>query len=511
MLIEWQIASVEDWHADAIIFFVFEKADAPLAGFRRYLEGKGSWLSGSAALKDFQAKPNEMAVCYAPSEEKAIPRVILVGLGPADRFESDKLKNAAAHALRKCRELNVARPAIAMTAFEGLPLESPAALRESLFGAVAGLHKFNELKTRNSEAESAPETLFLLSESEPDNPMAEAVNIAESESGGVMLARDLTVSPSNRATPAFLAETARQLAQKYSFKIEVIDLDSAVSMGMGAFAAVARGSREPAFIIIIEHAPPGTENDPPLVFIGKGITFDSGGISLKSPDKLDAMKQDMAGAASVLGAFEAIGRIGLKRRVVGILPCTENMPDGKAYKPGDVLKSFSGQTIEVISTDAEGRVVLCDAIAYAAAKYSPAAIIDIATLTGACIIALGNQVAAVLGNNEELMDSVKQAGWDLGEKFWPLPLWDFYFEALKSEVADMKNVGDRSAGAIIGGIFLKQFVPREVAWVHLDIAGTAWTDKDSGATPRGATGFGVRTLFEIARRWPESQAWGIIE
>ncbi len=504
MLIEWKIAPVKDWHADAIIFFAFEKADEPLAGFRRYLEEKGGWLSGSGALKDFQAKPNETAVFYAPSGEEGIPRIILAGLGPADRFESDKLKNAAAHALRKCREINVARPGIAMAAFEGLPLESPAALRETLFGAVAGLHKFSELKTRNSEAEPAPETFLLLSEAEPDRPTIDAVLLAESEAAGVILARDLTVSPANRATPAFLAETARQLAERFSFKVEILDLDSAISMGMGAFAAVAQGSREPAYIIVIEHAPPGTENDPPLVFIGKGITFDSGGISLKLPDKLDAMKQDMAGAASVLGAFEAIGRSGLKRRVVGILPCTENMPDGRAYKPGDVLKSFSGQTIEVISTDAEGRVVLCDALAFAVKKYSPAAIIDIATLTGACIIALGNQVAAVLGNNEELIGLIRQTGADMGEKFWPLPLWDFYFDALKSEVADMKNVGDRSAGAIVGGIFLKQFVPNEIAWVHLDIAGTAWTDKDSGAIPRGATGFGVRTLFEIARGWPES-------
>lgn len=502
MQIEWQIAPVKDWHADAVIFFAFEKTDGPLTGFRRYLEEKGGWLSRNGALKDFQAKPNETAVFYAPGED-AIPRVILVGLGPADRFEPDKLKNAAAHALRKCREINVARPATALSAFEGLSLEPPAALREALVGAVTGLHRFDEFKTKNSEAGPGPEALFLLSDSGIDDALAEAVLLAESEAAGMVLARDLTISPSNRATPAFLAETARRLAERFSFKVEIIDFESAVSMGMGAFAAVARGSREPAYIIIIEHVPPGTENDAPLVFVGKGITFDAGGISLKSPDKLDAMKQDMAGAASVLGAFETIGRIGLKRRVVGILPCTENMPDGRAYKPGDVLKSYSGQTIEVISTDAEGRVVLCDALAYAAKQFSPAALIDIATLTGACIIALGNQVAAVLGNNEDLVRSVQQAGAGVGEKFWPLPLWDFYFDALKSDVADMKNVGDRSAGAIVGGIFLKQFVPQEIAWVHLDIAGTAWTDKDSGSTPRGATGFGVRTLVEIARRWPE--------
>ena len=303
-------------------------------------------------------------------------------------------------------------------------------------------------------------------------------------------------------TPGFIADTASQISARFGFKIEVIDLESAQSLGLGAFAAVAKGSREPACFIVIEHAPPGDRNGPPIVFIGKGITFDTGGISLKPANKLEAMKQDMAGAASVLGAFEVIGRTGLDRRVVGILPCTENMPGGQAYKPGDVFRSYSGQTIEIISTDAEGRLVLCDALAYAADRYKPALMVDIATLTGACIVALGNNVAAVLGNREELVRSIEKIGASVGERFWALPLWDFYFEALKSDVADMKNVGDRTAGTIVGASFLKQFVPEKIPWAHLDIAGTAWTDSDTGASPKGATGFGVRTLFEIARRWP---------
>ena len=336
-----------------------------------------------------------------------------------------------------------------------------------------------------------------------DPLLREIAALAQSEVAGIMLARDLTISPANRATPGFIADTASGMAARFGFKIEIIDLESARSMGMGAFAAVARGSREPAFVIVIEHAPPGTENDPPIVFIGKGITFDTGGISLKPSEKLDAMKQDMAGAASVLGAFEVIGRTGLDKRVVGILPCTENMPGGQAYKPGDVFRSYSGQTVEIISTDAEGRLVLCDALAYAASRFKPALMVDIATLTGACIVALGRDVAAILGNREELVGSIQQIGASVGERFWPLPLWDSYFEALKSDVADMKNVGDRSAGAIVGAMFLKQFVPEQIPWAHLDIAGTAWTDKDTGFSPKGATGFGVRTLFEIARRWPK--------
>jgi leucyl aminopeptidase len=216
---------------------------------------------------------------------------------------------------------------------------------------------------------------------------------------------------------------------------------------------------------------------------------------------MEDMKQDMAGAASVMGLFEAIGRSSLPRRVVGILPCTENMPGGRAYKPGDVFRCYSGQTVEIISTDAEGRLVLCDALAYGARRFKPALMIDIATLTGASVVALGREVAAILGNREELVSAVLQIGGSVGEKFWPLPLWDFYLDSLKSDIADLKNVGNRYAGTITGAMFLKQFVPDEIPWAHFDIAGVAWSDKDSGFSPKGATGFGVRTMFEIARRW----------
>lgn len=501
MRIEWQVSAPKDWRADAVLFFLFENAPGHLPGLKRFLEEVAPWLKDSAAPGDFQAKANEVAVFYAPPGEGPIPRVVFVGLGPEDRFEAEKLKNAAAFGMRKCRELNVRRPAIALLALEGLPVDAAAGLREVLVGAATGLHRFDELKTRNLDQPAGPEAIAVLSESAPGPALSDIPALVEAESSGILLARDLTVSPANRATPGFLAETARGLAERFGFKIEVIDQQSARSLGMGAFAAVAQGSSEPACIVVLRHEPPGTENDAPLVFVGKGITFDTGGISLKPSDRMHGMKQDMAGAGAVLGAFHLIGSVGLARRVVGILPLAENMPGGRAYKPGDVIGSYSGQTIEVISTDAEGRMVLCDALAYAVREFKPAGIVDIATLTGACLIALGNRVAAVLGNREGLVRSIREIGREVGELFWPLPLWDFYFEALKSDVADMKNVGDRTAGTIIGGIFLKQFVPNEIPWAHLDIAGTAWTEHDSGSCPKGATGFGVRTLFEIARRW----------
>ncbi len=503
MQIEWQIAPQKQWHADAVVFFAFEKAEAHLPGLKRFLEENGAWLGRSAAISEFRAKPNDLAVFYAPPGEVLVPRLILAGLGPVERFETETLKNAAAFALRKCHELNVGRAAIPLSALEGFPVATAAALREVLTGSITGLHRFTELKTKDLDSAQGPQTLSILADNAPGNDLSDTVSLSESEAAGIILARDLTISPANVVTPGYMAEVARDLAGRFGFRTEVIDLESARSMGMNAFAAVAQGSHEPAYVIVMEHAPAGTENDPPLAFIGKGITFDTGGISLKPSDKLEAMKQDMAGAAAVLGLFEAIGRSGLKRRVIGILPCTENMPGGQAYKPGDVIRSYSGQTVEIISTDAEGRVVLCDALAYAARKFAPAAIIDVATLTGACIVALGRQVAAVIGNNDDLAHSVLEIGKKVGERFWPLPLWDFYFDSIKSDVADMKNVGERAAGAIVAAMFLKQFVPDEIPWVHLDIAGTAWSDKDTGAAPKGSTGFGVRTFFEIARRWPE--------
>ncbi len=508
MQIEWQIAPRDEWRADALIFFVFEKPREYLPGLRGFLEDAGKWLADSAALLDFQGKPSEVALLYAPAGQGPVQRIILAGLGPAEGFETEKLKNAAAFALRKCPDSGIHRPGIPISAFEGFPCESSSCaveslLRESLTGAMAGLHRFREMKTKDLDVPGSPESILLLCEEDPGPVLREIAALAQSEVAGIVLARDLTISPANRATPGFIAETASGIAARFGFKIEIIDLDSAASMGMGAFAAVAKGSTEPAFVIVLEHVPPGTQNDPPIVFIGKGITFDTGGISLKPRDKLEEMKQDMAGAASVLGVFEAVGRTGLARRMAGILPCTENMPGGRAYKPGDVFRSYSGQTVEIISTDAEGRLVLCDALAYAVDRFKPALMVDIATLTGASIIALGRDVAAIMGNREELVSFIRQIGASVGERFWPLPMWDSYFDALKSEVADMKNVGDRSAGAIVGAMFLKQFVPKEIPWAHLDIAGTAWTDKDTGFSPKGATGFGVRTLFELARRWPK--------
>lgn len=501
MHVERQIAPSSQWKGDAVLYLAFEGTAEPLPGFRQWMDRHAPWLPASTAFRDFEGKYQQAAVFYGPPDG-IVSRVICAGLGTADTFQLDKLRGAAASAFRKCRDLHLSTVALPVAAFEGLPLETGTAVEEFIIAGLTSLHRLDAFKTRDVEPAVHPERLVVTSEQETDDFLSATIENAQALSSGICMARDLVAAPANRVTPLYLADSARCLAQSHGFQLHVIDMEEARNLDMGAFLAVAQGSREPACMIVLEHAPAGCEETPPLVFIGKGITFDTGGISLKPSSKLDSMKQDMAGAAAVLGAFEAIGRMGVKQRVVGILPCTENMPDGKAYKPGDVIRSMSGLTIEVISTDAEGRMILCDALTYAL-RYSPAAVVDIATLTGACIIALGHQVAAVLGNREEFVRKIMETGIKLGERLWQLPLWDFYFEDLKSEIADMKNVGDRSAGTIVGAIFLQQFVPPDVPWAHMDIAGTAWAEKDQGAVPKGATGFGVRTLVELARRWAE--------
>jgi len=501
MEIDWQVGPASEWRADALIFFGLEEATEPLPGFKRWLDQHGQWLSASPVLRDFQGKYQEVAVCYGPTEAN-IPRVVMAGLGTREKFDMERLQGSAAAALNRCRELRLARPAFCLRSFYGLPLMVDSALKEALIGGLTGLHRYEELKTRDIAPSAAPSRLVVLNEYEPTPELRALPGAAEATAAGICLARDLVSSPANRATPTFLADCARRLADRDGCRIEVIGLEKAESMGMGGFAAVARGSRQPACMIVLERFPEADRRESPIVFIGKGITFDTGGISLKPRDHLEEMKQDMAGAAAVLGAFETLGRLGSDRHVVGIMPCTENMPGGNAYKPGDVIRTMSGLTVEVISTDAEGRMVLCDALTYAM-RYKPAAVFDIATLTAAVIIALGQRVAAVMANRDILAEAVVDIGAQVGERLWPLPLYDLYFDYLKSDVADFKNVGDRTAGSIVGGMFLKQFVPDTTPWAHLDIAGTAWTDKDLGATPRGGTGFGVRTLTELALQWPD--------
>jgi leucyl aminopeptidase len=318
----------------------------------------------------------------------------------------------------------------------------------------------------------------------------------EAIGAGQTFARGLQVLPGNVATPTYIANQARELAQRHGFEVTILDKAAIVKEKMGALLSVAQGSAEEPRFIALEYK---GSDAAPVVLIGKGVTFDSGGISIKPAQNMEDMKYDMSGAAAVLGTFEALGRLKPKVHVVGLIPSTENMPSGTAVKPGDVVISHLGKTIEIINTDAEGRLILCDALSYAR-RYKPAAVVDIATLTGAMVVALGHSATGVMGDDEELIDELRAAGEKAGERVWPLPLWEDYRDLMKSDIADVKNSGGRPAGSISAGWFLKEFVDG-FPWAHLDIAGTAYTEREEATRVKGPTGMGVRlfTEFVLAR------------
>jgi leucyl aminopeptidase len=296
-------------------------------------------------------------------------------------------------------------------------------------------------------------------------------------------------------TPTVIAAKARQLAREFGLKLQVLERSQMEKLGMGALLGVSSGSAQPPKFIIVEYRKGGKK--PFIALVGKTITFDSGGISIKPSENMDKMKDDMSGGAAVLGALRTAAALKLPLNIVGLLPATENMPSGSAYKPGDVLRTMSGRTIEIINTDAEGRLILSDALAYAC-RYKPAAIVDIATLTGACRVALGQEATGMLGTDEKLKQKIREAGEKTGERVWELPLWEAYYDLIKSDIADMKNAGGRDGGVITAAALLSKFV-QDYPWVHLDIAATAWTEKDRPYTPKGATGIGMRLLTQFLR------------
>lgn len=315
---------------------------------------------------------------------------------------------------------------------------------------------------------------------------------------GIELAKEWANRPANHATPSHLAEAARKLGRKPRIRTEVLGPKEVAALGMGAFMAVAQGSSQPLRFIVM-HYQGGSKGSAPVVLVGKGITFDTGGICLKPAANMHAMKGDMSGAAAVLATLVACAGDELPRRVVGIMACAENMPGGNAMRPGDVVRAASGDTVEIQNTDAEGRLALCDALDYAQKQWTPAAVVDIATLTGACAVALGTQVAGLFCDDDALAEHIRAAGAVGGENYWPLPLWKGYEDNLKSEVADICHMGPREGGAIHAALFLKHFVREGVRWAHLDIAGVDWATKKTALCPVGSTGFGARTLLELAR------------
>ncbi len=486
----------------AVVINLFEgaKLSGATAAMDRALSGLvRTVLKGG----DFSGKKNQIIVLY--TQDRALPRrVVLVGLGKRKALSLEGIRQASGTAARKIQSLGIERASTILhgAGAGGIAVEDAAqALAE---GSLLACYRFDE---HSSPPDDGPrKRLKSLTVVEFDSTRLSAIRkgakAGKSIAEATCLARDLANQPGNTATPTYLAGIARRLARQHGLRCRILDESAMKKLGMGALLGVSRGSQQPARFIILEHGGGKrgkTAPAAPLVFVGKGVTFDSGGISLKPGSGMEDMKFDMCGAAAVFGAMQAVAALKVPRHIVGLIAATENLPSSTALKPGDVLKTMTGQTIEIVNTDAEGRLILADALGYAA-RYKPAAVIDLATLTGACIVALGHHASGLMTNDQKLADRVSKAGDEAGERTWQLPLWDDYRAGIRSSVADMKNAGGRAAGAITGAMLLAEFT-KSYPWVHLDIAGTAWSAKSKPYIPKGGVGVGVRLLTQLARTW----------
>lgn len=485
----------EKFPCELLVLFSFESPEALAGPIQNVdLEWKG-FISTLMKQGDFKGELFECRLFYT---QGALPakRVLLTGLGKKGEFDLEKWRGAASKAGQFIRNSGIKQFVFPIKKLDGL---SENELAESFVtGLLLGVYQFNEFKTlERDKIKEIGEAVLLGEKDEEIKLISDGLRTGEIISEAVYMARDLVNGPSNQVTPTVLAEKAQQIARNHDMEIQVLEVSQAEAMGMGAFSAVAKGSQEPGKFITLEYNK-GKGLDT-IALVGKGITFDSGGISIKPSEGMDRMKDDMSGAAGVLATMQAAAKLKLPLNLVGVIPATENLPSGKAYKPGDILKTLSGQTVEVISTDAEGRLILSDALTYSL-RLKPKAIVDLATLTGACVIALGDYVIGLFGNDESLLKRVEEASAKTGENVWKLPLWDEYFGYLKSDVADFRNVGTRAAGAIIGAIFLSKFVEK-IPWVHLDIAGPASIEKERPYIPKGGTGAGVRLVVQLLRDW----------
>lgn len=409
-------------------------------------------------------------------------RVLLVGLGPEREFREKEYRNAVAAAVRALTETGAAEATLCLPEVEVKKRDVGWKVSTAVVAAMEMVYRFDRLKSKPEEARRLRKLTLAVSRRLDVSPAEEGLHQGQAIACGMNLAKDLGNLPSNICTPTYLAEQAIGMAKAYDFKVQVLERKDMEKLGMGALLAVAKGTHEPPKLIILEYH--GTERkQAPVALVGKGVTFDTGGISIKPAQDMDEMKFDMCGAAAVLGTFKAIAQLQLPMNVVGLIPATENMPGGRATKPGDVVTSLSGQTIEILNTDAEGRLILCDALTYAE-RYSPATVIDIATLTGACVIALGHVATGLFSNDDTLAKELIRAGEQTLDRAWQMPLWEDYQEQLKSNFADMANIGGRPAGSVTAACFLARFT-KKFRWAHLDIAGTAWkSGKEKGATGR---------------------------
>jgi leucyl aminopeptidase len=472
------------------------KLPTGVAAVDRALDGA---LALAVASGDFRGKRGQSHLAYTDGKITA-QRVLLVGLGEEEKLDGEALRRAAGEAVqaagaRKARRVAVLAPRTRRRA-------AGAIAQDLAEGAVLGSYRFDRYQSEKDDGKPADACALVFEDAKARRAAREGARVGTVVAESQNVARDLSNEPGGDLPPAALAREAGRVARDTGLRFRALGVPELKKKKMGGILAVGGGSSRPPRLIVLEHGRKAKSGRgrPTVCLVGKGITFDSGGISIKPSPAMDEMKHDMSGAAAVVGALRAAALLDLPLHVVGLSPAAENLPSATAYRPGDVVKTSSGKTIEVLNTDAEGRVVLSDALHHGRTEYEPAAMVDLATLTGACVIALGPWASGMMSNDDALAERVKEAGETSGERVWPLPLWDEHREAIKSKVADIKNTGGREGGTITAAAFLSHFT-EGTPWVHLDIAATAWTQKPTPIQPFGATGVGVRLLVEFLRQF----------
>ncbi len=505
MEIQTSNGSFKDADVQALVIAVFKDEGAAEGLLQELDVATGGLLKSVIEAGELKGKEGETVFVHLGQERGGLQaqRLLLVGAGELDGYKTAQVAQLAGTAVRALRARNVKSAGVILRTANGESESAAAAVAE---GALMGLFEPDKYRTIDKE-ERQIERLILIAQGADDAALKRGAERGRIIGEAVNFTRDLANEPGAYMTPTIMAERAREIAGTFGLECDVLEREQMEREGMGALLSVARGSDEPPKLIILKYTPAGQAKngagngagqDELLALVGKGVTFDTGGISLKPGENMELMKYDMTGGATVLGVMRAIAQLKPAIPVLGVVPSTENMPSGKATKPGDVVRAMNGKTIEVINTDAEGRLILADAVCYAK-KLGATRVIDMATLTGAVSIALGDVNTGILGTDQALIDEVIAAGQEVGEKFWQLPLDKEYTKQIKSDIADIKNVGGRKAGTITAAAFIKEFADG-ISWAHLDIAGTAWGDDAKPYRAKGPTGVAVRTMLRIIDR-----------
>lgn len=499
MKIQALTGRIEVYVADAILIYLLEDQEEghPRRSTRAVDEALKGQLSELIKAGDFSGKLGQTLVLY-PGDTIPAKRVIVTGLGKLDDFSVDSVRRAVATAVQKARDLNCSNVATTIPGTGRGGLSIDVAARAVAEGAVMGLYRYTGQKSNSGDNKTVKVLDVIAGEDADLDAVSKAMFVGETFANGSRLARELANLPPNICTPAYLAESAQEIATTYGLSINVLEREQMRALRMGALLAVAQGSDTPPRFIVLEHNADKADSMETLILVGKGVTFDTGGYSLKPRDGMIGMKGDMGGAAAVLGAMQIVGALDLPVHVVGLVPTADNMINGSAYRPQDVVTASNGKTIEIISTDAEGRMLLADALVYAQ-RYNPAAVVDIATLTGGAVIALGSAAAALFSRDEDLRGQLRAAGHSTQERVWLMPLYPEYQKQIESDTADIKNSGGREASSATAAAFLSHFI--DYNWAHVDMAGVMSSDGSNPTVPgKGMSGYGARLLAEWVRQ-----------